>query len=216
MSNQAPTFEDAWDQMLIEGVMLRDHLSFYTIQSSSAIMRNPLVDHYGPGVVYVKMLALLDEAIEQYLEDHGIRVERPLRNNLHGRIETLARRSALLQPAELHRIRDTRNGLAHEADARTTWEQLEADTAMVHAELQHLGLVGPQRTFATFTTRVPELDAGPAIAVRHHFTVGVKDDTEAIRAEVSWTIDRYRLGWSRERVLEAQARGEHVPVGLKD
>jgi hypothetical protein len=208
-------FARSWEQFLMEIVLLEDHPGFYMLNSIpvGTATRHPFVDQLAPRVLYVKMVALLDEALIEYLDTHGLALAHPYRNDLNGRIEFLRANGVIANPVELHRIRRRRNALAHEADALASWTEINADAAILHAELRHLAFVGEQPKFDSFAERDVDLSPKlPGIAMVQKFRVGLRTG-DVVRAEVTWSRAIYRLGWDEERVKEALARGEPVPVG---
>lgn len=215
MTAVTDSFAFAWQRFLIESLLLKDHALYYVLHNARA-GSNPIVDQYAPGILYVKMVALLDEALGEYITANGLRVVHPYRNDLNGRINFLDSQSRIANASELHRIRSLRNLLAHQSDRRTDWDQLRADTAVVHNELQHLGFVGDQPLVQTFGERSGiNLDHSlPGVSHLQDYVIGAKIDG-VVAAELKWSTKTYCLGWDEEKVEAALARGESPPTGLK-
>jgi hypothetical protein len=98
---------------------------------------NILVDRFLPGLLYIKAVALLDEALDQWLDSAGHKLVKPYRDDLNGRLEYLGDKQLLLDVKPLHLIRQMRNTLAHETGASCTWDELERDTSTIEAALLH-------------------------------------------------------------------------------
>ena len=215
MATGTNDFAFSWQRFLIESVLLKDHATYYILLNARG-GSNPIVDQFAPGILYVKMVALLDEALVEYMAVNGLRVSHPYRNDLNGRIGFLDSQSRLTNATELHRIRVLRNQLAHESGTRADWDQLRADTAIVHSELKHLGFVGDQPVVQSFAERgSPNFEHGlPGVSDLQDYIVGATVNGE-VAAELKWSIKTYRLGWDEERVQAALERGEAPPMGLK-
>lgn len=162
------------------------------------------------------MVALLDEALVEYWAANGLRVARPFRNDLNGRIGYLDSQSRTMNADDLHRIRDLRNQLAHDSGVHTSWDQLRADTALVHSELKHLGFVGDQPVVQPFPERgAAKFEPRPP---RDLASSGLCDRSEGERrscGRAKWASKTYCLGWDDEKVQAALERGEVPPTGLK-
>lgn len=205
----------AWQRFLIESVLLKDHATYYVLLNARG-GSNPIVDQFAPGILYVKMAALLDEALVEYITTNGLRVSHPYRNDLNGRIGFLDSNSRLMNASDLHRIRSLRNQLAHESGTRTDWDRLRADTAIVHSELKHLGFVGDQPVVLPFAERgAATFDHGlPGVSHLQDYVIGAKINGE-VAAELRWSSKTYCVGWDEDRVQAALERGESPPTGLK-
>jgi hypothetical protein len=209
-------FASAWTRLLVESALLKDHATYYALLNARPGLSNPIVDQFVPGVLYVKMVALLDEALAQYMGDNNLPIARGYRNDLNGRICTLDGLGCLVNAGELHRIRGQRNQLAHQSNVSTDWNRLREDTTIVHAELKHLGLVGDQPTVEPFGERgSPNFDhALPGVSHLQDYRVGAKVNGQ-VAAEMTWSLKTYRMGWDEQKVEAALARGETPPTGLK-
>ncbi|MFT3700171.1 MAG: hypothetical protein QM831_43900 [Kofleriaceae bacterium] len=201
--------------MLVESVLLKDHATYYVLQNARPGHSNPIIDQFAPAVLYVKMVALLDEALAHYIRANNVTIASGCRNDLHGRITTLAN-LGLVNADELHRIRLLRNGLAHQATTSTTWESLQTDTRVVHTELKALGLIGEPPTVESFGERgAPNFDHSlPGVASVQNYVIGARVNGH-VAAEMTWSTKTYRIGWDEEKVEAAIARGECPPSGIK-
>lgn len=207
--------DDAWYIMLTQVAGLREHATFFQAQdlAARAPMSHPFIDMQGPGIMYVKMVALLDEAFESVTNQ---KVLVPRRHDLNGRINCLSEAGLLLNAPEMHRVRKRRNDVAHNPAAVSTWADLETDIAIVHVELEHLGLVQDLPKLRTVFERTPDMTPRPGIAMVHNYLFGVMTDRDVLVFEYRWSRAFYRVGWDANRVEEALALGERVPLGIED
>jgi hypothetical protein len=216
MTTDADGVRDGWHRFLIEAVLLKDHATFYALLNARPGMANPVVDRFAPGILYVKMVALLDEGLSAYLEREGLRIVAPYRKTLEGRISFLQDQRRLKHGVELHLFRELRNGLAHEPHVHTNWAELDSAIVVVQSELEHLGLVGARPNIQPFAERgQANIDHGlPGVAMIQDYVIGAKIGDDRV-AEISWSLKTYRFGWDEARVEDALARGETPPTGLK-
>jgi hypothetical protein len=174
----------AWDRLLIEAILLKDHPVFALFSTLGPPQRNRSVDLFAPGLLYIKMGAILDAALKAAIRTRSL-PSNP--RDLYGRINLLDEENLLIDPGALHRIRDLRNDLAHGTATKTDWKTFETDTATVHAELRNLGIVaGELPTFVTSAERTSEIDPRPGIAVILHHLVRVKQGGQ-VRFEQRWS-----------------------------
>lgn len=208
-------FAEAWYLMLTQVTGLREHARFFQLQD--AVVREPMphpfIDLQGPGIMYIKMVALLEDALKGVGSAKGLVPKKP---DVNGWINCLSAAGLLLNATELHRVRRRRNDVAHQPTAVSSWEDLDSDITIVHDELRHLGLVQELPKLRTFIERTPDMTPRPGIAMVHHYRFGVMTAQDVVVFEQTWSKAFYRLGWSPERVAEAQASGEHVPMGVKE
>jgi hypothetical protein len=123
----------SWRRLRIEAQALRNYPAFLTRDFPTR--RDDLLDSRIPALLYVKAIAILDDALEQQAANRGWHVKR---DDLFHRIEAIP--SELEVPRqELHRLRKRRHELAHES-ALSNWDELDSDVAVVHSALQALGL----------------------------------------------------------------------------
>jgi len=209
-------FASAWTRLLVESALLKERATYYALLNARPGLSNPIVDRFAPGVRYVKMVSLLDEALAQYISDNNLLIVSRYRNDLNGRIGTLESLGHLVNARELHRIRGQRNQLAHQSNFSTDWDCLRDDTAIVHDELKHLGFVGDQPTVESFGERgSPSFDhALPGVSHLQDYRIGAEINGQVV-AEMTWSLKTYRLGWDEEKVEASMAGGETPPTGLK-
>jgi len=148
----AEELRDAWRLFLLEWEAAKHyHLPYALIIGRT--FRNPLVEHLLPALLLVKGVSILDEALEQVIEVQALEMPRNYRKNLEGRISFLANRGALNNADELHRVRRTRNDVAHDPDARIDWLGLESAIREIEHALTALALVGKRPKLEYFGER---------------------------------------------------------------
>lgn len=165
----------SWRRLCCEVVLAKHypHTSMLDGLFSSA-SRNPLLEKLLPSLLYVKMVAELDYGLQTYIDREGLTMPGRYRD-LNGRINFLHDNGRVNDRAECHRIRHRRNQLAHEANQHADWQELEKDVAILHSELEHLGLVGPWEELEFFGERSQMRDSDdPGVAFAQDITCGVK------------------------------------------
>ncbi|MCA9091597.1 MAG: hypothetical protein KDA90_23540 [Planctomycetaceae bacterium] len=179
----------AWNRFLQEMELAKNyHMPYLLDGIGAATFRNPLLDFLLPSLLYVNMVAILDEALIRFIDVRGLTVpKKKYRNSLHGRIEFLNDKLSIDNYSELQSIRDLRNKLAHEVSEHATWETLDADSNTIDKELRHLGFVGERKDYKYFGERSAMYDCGePNILSAQDYHFGVKHDDQ-VTMEFSFT-----------------------------
>jgi len=156
-------------------------------------------------LLYINLVAILDDAMETQMSP----AEHKDLRNVHSRITYLRDRGKTLDACELIRIKAKRNDLGHEFGYSATIEQLEADCAIVQAQLVAWGLVPagePAYTLEFRRTRAPD-SLDPKIAFVTEQFVRIMKGTEWT-AEWKQTINHHRV--TPESVNQA-AVAPHAP-----
>lgn len=186
--------QKAWNRLLQEVELAKNCHMPYLLNGFGGTFRNPLLDYLLPSLLYVKMAAILDEALVFFLADRGLTLTKKYKKSLHGRIEFLNDQTLLANYSALHGIRDLRNLLAHEVWETTTWENLNADIDTVENELQHLGFVGDRPEYKYFGERSAMREYNePGIAFVQDFRFGVKCG-DCVTMEISFTRKTHNAG----------------------
>lgn len=147
---------------------------------------NKIADRLLPGLLAIKAVALLDEALSQWLDQAGHKLVAPFREDLNGRIEYLAANMLIADVSPLHGVRKMRNALAHDPDVTCTWDELEKAAARIETALVHFDLATVTKKLEYFGERSAiEASTEPGVAFTRRFAYGVKEDGE-IALEVSW------------------------------
>lgn len=186
--------QQAWNRFLQEYELAKNYHMPYLLNGFGGTFRNPLLDYLLPSLLYVKMVAILDEALHSFIGDRGLAVPKKYKNSLHGRIEYLNDQSLLENYAALHDIRDLRNLLAHEASETTTWDDLNVDIDIVENELRHLDFVGDRPDYKYFGERSKMRDCDESgIAFAQDYQFGIKCDDQ-ITMKISFTRKTHNTG----------------------
>lgn len=155
---------------------------------------NELVDKFLPGLLYINAVSLLDDALSLWMDCAGLKLAKPYRDDLNGRIEFLADSGRLPDPGPLHAIRKRRNALAHEPDSFCTWADLEKDTGKIEAALLQFNLVTKSKKLEFFYERSGMYPSEePDVAFTRRLAYGVKEDGE-IALQVTWEEKVYKVG----------------------
>lgn len=197
LSRSVPLSEDiqqAWNRFLQQVELAKNYHMPYVLNGFGSTFRNPLLDYLLPSLLYVRMVAILDEALALFISDRGLTVPKKYKRSLHGRIEYLNDRSLIVNYATLHGVRNLRNLLAHKVSESTTWDNLNADLDTVENELQHLGFVGDRPDYEYFGERsaMRECDE-PGIAFAQDFRFGIKCN-DRVTMQISFTRKTHNDG----------------------
>ncbi len=186
--------QQAWNRLLQELELAKNYHMPYVLNGFGATFRNPLLDYLLPSLLYVKMVAILDEALIFFIGDRGLTVPKKYKKSLHGRIDYLNDQSLIANSAALHGVRDLRNLLAHKVSETTTWDNLNADLDMVENELQHLGFAGDRPDYEFFGERSAMRGCDePGIAFAQDFRFGIKCN-DRVNMEFSFTRKTHNTG----------------------
>jgi hypothetical protein len=186
--------QQAWNRFLQQVELAKNYHMPYVLNGFGSTFRNPLLDYLLPSLLYVRMVAILDEALALFISDRGLTVPKKYKRSLHGRIEYLNDRSLIVNYATLHGVRNLRNLLAHKVSESTTWDNLNADLDTVENELQHLGFVGDRPDYEYFGERsaMRECDE-PGIAFAQDFRFGIKCN-DRVTMQISFTRKTHNDG----------------------
>jgi len=135
-----------------------------------------------PSLHYLAIVAMLDEALAEYVEVNNISTM----PNLLGRINAVSSVVSSIDAAMLQEIRERRNSIAHEPDSilsrPVTWDELDEAIGHVCRSIKQLGLIGDTPQIVAFYERTPELfldELGPnGERIRHKYTIGAKINDE--------------------------------------
>lgn len=185
ITSSAPDIQRTWQTFLMD-TELAKHYKLANMASGIGLSApNPILESLLPSLLYIRLGALLDESLEEYITSNSLVMSNRYRNDLNGRITFLDNEGKLGSPTKLHEIREKRNHVAHEVAHSCTWTDLEEAIMNTDIELQHLGLVTerPQYEFYAERTRRKEAESGymMTFACCYGLKVG-----EAKVVEVSW------------------------------
>jgi hypothetical protein len=209
----------SWRLLLIEVAWAREYHVFYSISSSTArgAARNPILEKLLPSLLCIKAVTVLDEALRVKLVELRERPKaRGFRSDLNGRIETALAAGALADVSVLHKVRESRNNVAHEFSERVDWDGLEAAIAGIHSALQQLGFVGDRPVLDVRAERVPKSAlVDPRAILGFAYSVSVHAGTTVL-ADMKWseeilgseTIETSSLARADHRIRDAVIEAE--------
>jgi hypothetical protein len=176
---------DAWRTFLIELELARNYPIGYQINHGTAV-RNPVLEKILPSLLYIRMAAILDEALGVHLDLTSTALPKDYRSTLDGRISFCNDAGRIPNGAELHAIREKRNHLAHDASSAICWPDLDRDLAAVHITLRHLGLVGERPRFEIKAERSAARESGErGVLCYFDYSVSLVESGKAA-AEFRW------------------------------
>lgn len=196
-SNASPTWEPrtAWREFRLEA----EAAQHYPVSCALYIgqtLRHALLELLLPGLLYIKAAAILDDALDTWLNNNSHALATPYKNDLNGRLTYLADRQLLSGAVGLHEVRKLRNALAHEPRARWDWAALSIGIGKIETSLAELGLVAPGPTLEHYAERSALAPSEkPGVEWERTFEYGVRENGRPA-LEVKWT--QYLHGLSAE------------------
>lgn len=148
-------FSDEWIAFLAQ-VKMSENYRWVTPQPLASV-QNPLVDQMLPGLLLLRLGALMDQGFNVVIREKALPLPRNKRN-LAGRIEALNTYGQLLNYDEIERIRLKRNAIAHEANIPFSWDELEKAIETAKAEIENLDLSDPPPDFVWASSFEPVPD----------------------------------------------------------
>lgn len=183
--------EKSWQRLLQEMELAKNYHLPYQLDGGLA-SKNPVLEYLLPSLLYIKLVAILDEALAHFVAQAQLTMPRPYRKDLNGRIDFVCDCGFLGRPGLLHEIRDLRNSLAHETSGNISWASLESDLAIIQEELRLLGLVGERPEYRYFGERGQAQDSEePGIAYTQDYRYGLTRDGQ-VTTEISFTRKGYQ------------------------
>jgi hypothetical protein len=183
-----------WHRLLQEVELAKNCHRPYLLNGFGSTFRNPLLDFLLPSLLYIKMVAIFDEALTFLIDDRSLTMPKKYKKSLYGRLEFLNDQGIILKYSALHDVRDSRNLLAHEASGTVNWVKLDTDLQTVEAELQHLGFVGERPAYKYFGERSAMRACDePGVAFAQDFRFGIKC-SDQVTMEVTFTKKTYKSG----------------------
>jgi hypothetical protein len=141
-----------------------------------------------PGLHLLNVVAVLDEALSDYVEAKNIPWPPKTRRDLFNRIDVVAKVVPGLNAECLHRIGEIRNSIAHASDSRLyralPWADLDDTLVDIAGAFVALGLIERTLNIVAFYERHPTLfldDLGPnGERMRHRHRVGANIDDDLL------------------------------------
>ena len=180
----------AWHRFLMDLELAKNYHRPYELDNHSGVTPpNPLLDMLLPSLLYIRLVSLLDDALNRYLDNHGLRINKK-NPTLSDRLKFLNKEGKLKNYDLLHdRIRLFRQDLAHgvlDFEDYADWTKLETDLNTIEDELQHLGVVSDRPQCEFFWERGP-MRAGtePGVHQARDYQYGIRCEGKVI--EVKYT-----------------------------
>jgi hypothetical protein len=158
-------------------------------------VKGALLELMLPALHLLNAVAVLDEALSDYVEVRNIPWPPKTRRDLFNRKDVVAKALPGLDAQRLHRVRELRNSVAHASDSQIcralTWTALDDALVDVAGAFVALGLIERIPDIVAFYERHPTLfldDLGPGgERMRHRHRVGAKIDDDLLM-EFSYEI----------------------------
>lgn len=176
----------SWERLHQEALLATNyHMVPRRTEIQSNQIPNPVLDRLLPSVLFLRIVAIFDEALEFYIDDRNIQWPSNKKRDLYNRIIVLGDSGILKDRNECHRIRERRNELAHEAGKFVQLNELYSCLDVVELELKNLGLVGERPKYAWFATVTPFTDPSGERLVTYSY--GLKAISGLTVMDVTWT-----------------------------
>lgn len=185
-----------WETFLVDLELARNYNMPYQLICWQPLdhVPNPILERVLPTLFYIRMVAIFDEALGSYISVNGIVVPKEYRSgsNLDGKIRYLRDQRKLLAAADLRRIKDRRNALAHGTDS-ATWTEVYRDLEVIEKELKRLRFVGDRPKFSFFgrSGGGAPVPADPRVEMRSVYSYGIRKDGKVVR-RFSWRTDLFK------------------------
>ncbi len=179
----------SWEKFFVEYFMAKNYKFPHMLASGFGITpNNPILDSLLPTLLFINMVSVFDEAMDEYMENNGLTLPPGYKNTFKGKIDYFRACNLLNDYAAVDRIRGIRNEIAHESNRTIDWKTLDDQVLIIEKELKKLN----------FIQRSPDLDLNgersaaatskdPAYKFERTYTIVVKDKpTNQVVLEMSW------------------------------
>jgi hypothetical protein len=177
--------QQEWNRFLQDTELAKNYQILSKAQRS--YQPNPIVDELLPSMLFMRLLSILDESLEQQMDSKSVPLKNGCKADLYGRIESLAEKS-YLSAAPLHELRKRRKPLAHDATKRFGgWKELNDAISTVESVLQSFGLVGarPKYEFCVERSQAKE-STDSNVAFFWDYSVALKNEEGVKVVEYTW------------------------------
>ncbi|HWE36494.1 MAG TPA: hypothetical protein VG406_08010 [Isosphaeraceae bacterium] len=179
--------QSSWNGFLVDAELAKHYQMANMLAAGGHLPApNPILEALLPSLLYVRLGALVDDALEQFISMKGLVMPGKYRTDFNGRITFLDDQGYLKDANKIHNLRKRRNELAHEASRSCSWVDLDEATNVIDAELQHLELSGPRPAYEFYAERQPREQAEPGYLMSMDYSYGLKVGGHIV-AEVRWT-----------------------------
>ncbi len=177
----------AWHRFLQDLEIGRNYKVPTALRGYGGTVPNPIVDRMLPSLFFMRLMALLDEALEFYIKENAIAWPPKTKKDLFNRIGVLRRAHRLADPGRCVAASRKRNDIAHQQGNYADWSELAETVNVIEGELRNLGLVGPRPVYEFYAQKgAAEAGAEPGVAFSFRYSYGLKQNGHKI-VEVSWT-----------------------------
>ncbi|MGV3606471.1 MAG: hypothetical protein ACO1RA_08680 [Planctomycetaceae bacterium] len=188
---------EQWHFFLIERVWAENYQTYFMVKSNSLLKpaKGYLFEKMLPSLLHIKALTILDYALKEALAARQVSPKSlKCSDDLSGRINAADKLGLFPDSDLLHTARLKRNGLAHEYEPSSSWDELKEVVVTIHKTLELLGVVSaPFPDFKVIWSRTPQSPDNPdEIAVHFNFRFAIMLGEEEYASE-SWTRNFHRL-----------------------
>jgi|CXWL01.1.fsa_nt_gi hypothetical protein len=156
MAMSAEDILKSWERFHQEALLARNyHMAPRRTEIQNNQIPNPVLDRLLPSVLFLRMVSILDEALEFNIDERNIAWPTNKKRDLYNKIDILGDSGILRDKSQCHRIREKRNALAHDPGKFVEWSELYSHLDAVELELKNLGLVGERPRYAWFAAVTP-------------------------------------------------------------
>lgn len=185
-------FNATWKRLLQDVELAVNYQLPYAMFGFGRTFRNPIIEDILPSSLFIQLVSLVDDAMDQYIDSHGIQWPPKSKQDLNGRIKLLTDAKALHDANQLHALRNRRNELAHEANpSKVDWKELRRAISTVEAELLVLKLINGSPTYSFYYERSGMRERIDNTGCEQDYSFGLKEFGNCV-VKVEWTerIDR--------------------------
>lgn len=176
----------AWRRFNLELELARHYKLPPMLSCGAMPTPNPVLEYLLPTLLHIKAVALLDEALIHLISARQLTLPKKYGDSLNGRINFLKDQGIISNAVALHAIRNRRNGLAHEGNTQTNWDEMGQDVDEIQTTLEFLGLVGTRPSLEYYGHQSATRDSDePDKFLIQDYKCGIKENG-AVAIEFSW------------------------------
>jgi hypothetical protein len=176
-------FMTKWHRLLQDTELAKNYDRVYALDDA-LVGRNPFLDDLLASFLFLRLLSLLDDALEEVAAADSAIVfpkKKPAaKQDLFDKIDAMAAAGRVTpdQATDLHGMRKWRNDIAHEPQPHyLEWQLLSKAFGICEAVLRRLGLSGPKPLYEFFAERsAAEASDDPRVFVAFRYQAGVKEN----------------------------------------
>lgn len=186
MAMSAEDILKSWERFHQEALLAANyHMAPRRTEIQSNQIPNPVLDRLLPSVLFLRMVSILDEALDFYIDEQNIQWPAKKKRDLYNKIDVLGDSVALKDRGQCHHIREKRNALAHNPGEFVQWSELYNHLNAIELELKNLRLVGDRPRYAWFAAVTPfTAPSGQKLVT---YSYGLKKFDDRTVMDVTWT-----------------------------